>query len=382
MKFSDIISKEEVNKGRQYELDIAKAFLIFSLAIVHLFCECSDPETMYNGLPYFFDSVIGGPWGAPVFIFCMGVGLAYSRHDQPKQLIMRGLGLGLTGLILNTCRFLIPSLVGYAITGNKEMYITPLPYRFFEGDILQFACFAMILMGICKNFKMKPFAIWILGLILNILSCFISNTDYGNPVLNVCIGYITGAEDAGKNVLTNFPLIVWFFVYASGFLFAYVIKRIKNKKAFYGIILPICVIPVAIVFPYEYYNRIEMMGGPGDNVFYHAKTYDVILCLLAIMSMIAVSYFISLILPEKIMKVICGISKNITIVYFIQWILVWWTANVFIYIIRGAHSGSQYMSSLPTLLLGILLSIISIVLAELVSRHRKKKENAKKAEQV
>ena len=373
MKLTGIISNQIVNKGRQKELDIAKAFLIFSLAVVHTFCECSDPESLYSGLPYFFDSVIGGPWGAPVFIFCMGIGLSYSSHSSAAELAKRGLKLGLMGYILNTCRFLIPSILGYIITGDHAMYMELLPYRFFEDDILQFACLAMLLMAACKHYNLKPLVIWIIGLVLNLISNFISNADYGNPVLNIAIGHITGTEAADGKVFTNFPLIVWFFVYASGYLFSYIIKRISNKKLFYGILIPICVIPIAIIFPYEYKNRINMMGGPGDNVFYHAKTYDILLCLLAIMSMIAVGYFISLILSDKIMDGITRISKNITVVYLIQWVVVWWFADFFLYIFRG----SKYMSSIPTLYIGVTISVVSILLAEVWSKHEQKKKESK-----
>ena len=71
------------------------------------------------------------------------------------------------------------------------------------------------------------------------------------------------------------------------------------------------------------------------------------------------------------MRVISSISKNITIVYFIQWVLVWWTANVVIYI----ACGSKYLTSLQSLILGLSLSVLSVVLAEVWVRFRNEKKH-------
>ncbi len=361
MKLEDIISKEAVNKGRQNELDIAKAFLIFSLAVVHTFCECSTPEALWKGMPYFFDSVIGGPWGAPVFMFCMGIGLAYSRHNNPSDLAKRGLKIGLMGIGLNICRYLIPSLVGYLFTGDKEFYIDRLPDRFFGNDILQFACLAMLLMALLTYLHLKPVHIWIVSFVLSIISNFITGRDFGNHVINIIMGHLIGTEDARYTVFSDFPLIIWFFMYTTGYMFALLLKRIKAKKLIYGLIIPILGIPVILIFRYQYYNGIGMMGGPRDNVFYHMRTYEMLLCIMAALVMFAVSYFIGLVLPDKIMQVITNISKNITEVYVVQWTIVWWFANVFLMIIRK----SKYMESVPTLIAGIIISIISIIIADL-----------------
>ena len=369
MKLEDIISKEAVNKGRQKELDIAKAFLIFSLAVVHTFCECSTPEALWKGMPYFFDSVIGGPWGAPVFMFCMGIGLSYSKHNSAAELAKRGLMIGLMGIGLNVCRYLIPSMVGFLFLGDKEFYIDRLPYLFFGNDILQFACLAMLLMALLEYLKLKPFQIWLVSLVLSIISNFVTGRDFGNHAVNIILGHFIGTEDSTHMVLSDFPLIIWFFMYTSGYIAAFVLKRIKAKKLVYGLIILLSTVPIVLSLKYQYDHGIGMMGGPGDNVFYHMKTYEMALCIVAALFMFAVSYFISLILPDKIMDGITAISKNITEVYIIQWTIVWWFANVFLMIIRK----SKYMDSIPTLIAGVIISIMSIVLADLWKKSRVKK---------
>ena len=51
MAISDLFSDEKVNTGRQVELDIAKAFAII-----------------------FFGNVLGRPYAAVIFMFCMVLG--------------------------------------------------------------------------------------------------------------------------------------------------------------------------------------------------------------------------------------------------------------------------------------------------------------------
>ena len=78
MKLKDrIFSKEEINTERQWELDLARAVIIFCLALIHCTIECTSDEGLTSGIPYLFDTVIGGPFSAPMYMFVMGVGMAY-----------------------------------------------------------------------------------------------------------------------------------------------------------------------------------------------------------------------------------------------------------------------------------------------------------------
>ena len=91
MKLKDkIFSHEAINTSRQWELDLARAFLIFCLGLVHVTIECTTDEGLCSGIPYLFDSIIGGPLGAPMFMFVMGVGLSYTIRNTPKDHFIRG----------------------------------------------------------------------------------------------------------------------------------------------------------------------------------------------------------------------------------------------------------------------------------------------------
>lgn len=359
---------------RQPEVDMAKAIVIFFLATIHVFVECSTDEQLWEGLPYFFDSILGGPWAAPMFIFSMGIGLAFTTKNKPKDLFLRGLNILLVGTFLNLLRFLVPSLFGFVITKDAEFYLEPLAFRVFGNDLLQFAALAMLLMGLLKLLKLTPWKVFFVGLAMSIISMFLNNTWTSSIPLNILLGHFIGVDDGAETVMSDFPLMVWFIVYAAGLVFGGYLKKMKNKKKFYLCVSIPCFIITTAVYIIEYFGEFGMMGGPGANVFYHLTTPEVFLCIGTEFAMLGFYYLIVQYLPKKVMAVIEGISRNVTIVYAIQWVLVWWVADVFIYIFRG----SKYLPSWQSLILGLVLSTVSVVFAELWSRSHRNHQLAKK----
>ena len=143
-----IFSEKVVNDGRQKELDMAKALMIFCLAFIHVTIECTPEEKLVSGIPYLFDSVIGGPFSAPMYMFAMGFGMAYVKDQRAEDFVIRGIKLAILGIVLNLCRFFIPFVLGYISTGDYDKFIAALPYRVFGNDILQFESLAMMIMGL------------------------------------------------------------------------------------------------------------------------------------------------------------------------------------------------------------------------------------------
>lgn len=369
MSKSAFLADNEVNTGRQEELDIMKAIIIFFLAGIHCFVECTTNEDLNYGIPYFFDSVLGGPLAAPMFIFMMGIGLSYSKRNDADHLFKRSIHIFITAIALNVARFLIPSLIGYAVSKDYKMYIEHLPYKFFGNDLLNFAFLAMLLMSLMRYLKLKPWTIWFIALGLNLFAMVFNSLDFNNVYLNVILGHFIGVQVEEEIVVSDFPLLIWFFMYASGYVYGGYLKRMKDRGKFYKYVSPVSLILVLVIYPVEYYGHFGMMGGKGANVFYHMKTPEMILCILNVFALAGVYYLIKDRIPDKLKDVILRTSKNITIVYFIQWVLVWWTINLFIYLIRG----SKYLTPIPGLILGIILGFASVILADLWSESRKKK---------
>ncbi|MBR2589939.1 MAG: acyltransferase family protein [Clostridia bacterium] len=374
--FNRIYSPQPCNTGRQFELDVFRFILIYRLAVVHVFVDASPPAALDTlGVPYYFDSIVGGVIGAPRFMIMMGIGLAYSTHSAPQLLFKRGLKLGAVGLLLNVFRYLIPSFIGYWITGDAAHYLKPLPYLFFGNDILQFAALAMLLMALLLYLKLTPGKIFLIALGLSILGTIFRSVDCQNTVLNIVLSHFVGVETVSGEpfIYSDFPLITWFIFYAFGYIFGHFYRHIKDKKAFYLLVSPICLVIAVAFCTWEIVGGFGMMMGEGDNVFYHMHTIEAFICIIACVGTLIVSYALSLVIPASWRKPITMVSRNVNAIYCIHWVLVWWTVDLALYCIKG----DPYLSPLPAYLLGLVLSIVSMLLAHAWSQFKIKLKRKK-----
>jgi len=378
MKLDKYFTKEPCNTGRQFELDVFRFILIYRLAVVHVFVDGSPPAALdVLGIPYYFDSVVGGVIGPTRFMIMMGIGLAYTRHGSPKELFTRGVKLWVIGFLLNVFRYLIPSLVGYAASGDAEQFLAPLPYLFFGNDILQFASMAMMLMALLRYFKLTPAKIMAVSLVMSIVGTVFRSVDLHNNVLNVIGGHFFGVETESGDpyIYSDFPLLTWFIFYAFGYLFGCYYQRLKDKKRFYNIVSPICIVIAVAFCSWEIVGGFGMMMGEGANVFYHMTTPEAFICIIACIGFLIIPYYLAKIIPESWKKPMTSVSRNVNSIYCIHWVLVFWIVDVLLTLIKG----DPYLDPIPAYLLGLALSIISMLLAEVWS---KIKLNFKKRKQV
>ena len=84
----DLFSTDKINTNRQTELDIAKGFSIIFMIFIHTITIAMLFENTVSDAYYVIvGSILGGPFSAPVFMFCMGIGIIYSRNSQPNTMI-------------------------------------------------------------------------------------------------------------------------------------------------------------------------------------------------------------------------------------------------------------------------------------------------------
>ena len=357
-RFRNLFSETPVNDKRQSEVDMAKALVACCLAAIHVFVECSTDEVLDEyGIAYIFDSILGGPMAAPMFMFCMGIGLTYSRNNTPKRIFIRGLYILVMGFLLNTARYLIPSLIGYAITKDYVFYLSLLPYKFFGNDIWQFAGLAHIFMALLLKLGLKPLGTFNVSIVMSAGGVLFNGTKTDSNVLNVILGHFIGMGDEGR-IFSDFPLLLWFTIYSAGYVFGYYLIRTKDKDAFYRTItVPALVVSIGAML-LEVYLEIGMMGGSGANVFYHMTLPEAIVCEIFVIGLLGICHFAHKKLSDRAKRLIERTSRSLMAVYFIQWVLVWWTVDLFIYVIRG----DKYFDWPLGLLIGVILGFLSVVL--------------------
>lgn len=79
-------------------------------------------------------------------------------------------------------------------------------------------------------------------------------------------------------------------------------------------------------------------------------------------------------MPPKLFSVARSISENITPIYFIQWVLISFVVNLFMYVIRG----TTLLTPWQIIGVGTAISIAAIVIAHFYTTLTKKKKREQK----
>lgn len=353
-----ILAERPVNTGRQLDVDIAKAEMVIMLPFIHCIIECTSDEGLCSGIPYLFDTIIGGPFSGPMYLFAMGIGLVYSRKTTPGLQLKRGLILLGIFYLSNTCRFLIPYLIGYKISGDREQFIDPLFYRWLGNDVLLFAALAIITIAFFRYLGLSEKAMLGIAAAMTVTSSLIGDVDTHSMFGNIFLGYFIGTDDATGLVISDFPLMTWLIMPVAGMVFGRVLMRVKNKRAFYRIISPLPLIIALAYFPIGIHFGWGMFG-EGQNCYYHMKIWDVCICLCLDIGMLGVWYSMSRRLWIGAKEFFTEVSANITAIYCIHWVFVRTITNVILYIING----TQLLPLWETMLLSLAILIVSLIMA-------------------
>ena len=259
-------SAEEVNRGRQPELDVLKAVCIVCMILLHTYEDCAQE---YNAISIFLEytSIF---IGAAAFMICMGVGMHYSRHQTPKDYLIRGWELLTVSQLLNLARCSVPNLIAYWLTGEQFHIANAL--LVVQTDILTFVGFAFFLTALLKHWKVPVPGILGIGFVLNILALILQPVTKSpdNYLLSQLLGFfvVTDAE-------SYFPLLSYYVFVAFGFFIGEYYPRIRDKEALstrvLQICLPVCVLYYAIrmnvEFPFlpDFGSDLQYILNPGPD---------------------------------------------------------------------------------------------------------------------
>ena len=182
-------------------------------------------------LPYYVTvgSILGGPFSAPVFMFCMGIGIIYSSHTQPNMMIKRGIKLFLLGLLVNIFSFIIPHYLSQYILNSGNILPILGGLKLFYVDILEFAGFAFVILGIFKKMNLSNRQLLAAGIILSVLGFLLRFSDFGSVPLNILFGYFIGTSYE----FTAFPLFSWIIFPIAGYFYGHYFIRTKDKSRFF-----------------------------------------------------------------------------------------------------------------------------------------------------
>lgn len=368
-RFYDMMfTREETNVGRQVELDITRTLCIFFMVILHVFEDLYRTTAEMNSLfGNFLMYYLAGFTGAGTFMLCMGLGFGYTRHSESKDFIKRGIIIFILSYVLNFLRtFTYIFFVSRYVDASERLYMTT--YGLFEVDIMQFAGLALIVFGLFKLAKMKPWHMFVIAFSLSLGSTLFillhGQVTTGSIAIDALLSlffpmwFITEAD-----YISFFPLVCYLIFPISGYCLSYYYKRLKNKNIFFGVALGLALIAI---LAYVLINPFEKQAGlfrPNDIGYYHIYTWDALVNIITSTGLIGLCYFVSLILPKFILTGCHDISKNINKVYCISWVIL--LNGIAIYELVHVKKGLEppAVADWITILLGIGVFVISVLIA-------------------
>ena len=352
MYLNNLFSDEKVNTGRQVELDIAKALSIIFMVFVHVvWVMLSFKNCLSSGYVLLFSNILGRPCAAPVFMFCMGVGIVYSRRSQWDKMIKRGATLLLAGIGVNVFEFFIPYYVYGFLFGSWDVFTIAGGLLLFCVDILAFAGLSFILLGISKKFNISNKHLIIIAIAMSIIGSFLRFTDFGVPVLNLFFGYFIGS----KGGFTAFPLFNWFIIPVVGYVWGQYFIRAKDKGQFFKYW------PIYLIIALAYFVvSTQITNGflTEIHLYYFMTTIDALFCLLYAHANIGLCYYLIKYLPDSVIKAFSTLSRNIINIYVIQWLFVPLIIIFVAYIFKGISFADWMAAIIAIFVLGFSTEIV------------------------
>jgi len=325
------LSKEKVNTGRQVEIDLLKAFtVVFSMIIIHVFDY--DTVGLDNNFTWWLDTIFGGIFAAPVFMFCMGLGMVYSRNSDPRQTMIRGLKLLTIGQVLNLFRYTLIFAVQALL--EREYDFRPAQALNFSSDIMQLAGLSFLLMGLLCKLNLKNWVILLIAVLMNICGMLLEGVQTGCYAFDQLLGFFWGTDTE-----SFFPLFNWFIFIASGRCFGEFYQRLKSKTGFYLVSAPLALLVFCVIWYFQKHTACTVFNSFDTHGFSWIGLPDAISVIFMMPLAFGIFYLLSRILPEKTIKVLSHPSKHINQYYCVSW---WWI--MIIYLGVWANSTEALMS--------------------------------------
>ncbi len=329
--------------GRLRFLDIARGLAIVFMVFQHvqLLFAVGSGEDSALGVTFL---LLGTAPAAPVFMVAMGFLFGSSTRTGVRSGVVRGLQLFALGYALNLLRFVLPLLV----RGDPqaiELFGGTWWGAFFEIDILQLAGLSLIVLGPVKRYAHDPRLVLALAVAVAVVSPLLWGVGGGSVVLDPLWGL-------GEWV--SFPLFPWLAYPLLGLALAgFTVQatsadRLMRAWALAGAAAVLA--GAALVMLVTASAGILVFGD------YYRSGLPVQLLLAG---------FVLLWLPllwwldrrlawRAVPRYLTSLSRNITAVYLIQWVLVGWLA-----IGLGVFDQPSWLAAL----LGVPILVASHVLA-------------------
>ena len=324
--------KAETQKtSRRYELELLKALAIISMIICHPVIRLGIHNPGYEKeFLFFLGQDIFGNYlcVAHAFMFAMGFGIVFTRKNTPKELMLRGVKIYLLGYVLNFFRYGIFNLTEAIFTGE------------FRSDMLAIAG------------------------VLSVIGSVIPAIDTGNFAGNWLLGHFVYTDPEA----CTFVFFNWYIFVAIGMVFGSILRKTEDTDRLYKrlLIVSCCVMVVYITLTFIFGVYFLCR----DHNYYMLSLPEAAGLLSIDLSFLSAFYFLLKRVPASKLRVFLDMSRNITPIYFIHWIILGFVDSIFCYLLDITFPWPVIY------LIGVVLSILSSWIANLWAG-RKRRAKAK-----
>lgn len=325
-------------------LALARGFIVLIMPAVHTTLLYSTADVKRGPLGILLGFLAEQP-GAQLFMFMMGIFIAYGRQKSFAEVIRRVFYLLMAAYLLNFIRLVLPFYCGWLpnefLTGNNVVIDGHTPIRLLlTGDILQLAAIAYF---VCQGFmqlKQTFFALSAGIILILLVSPMLWPIQTKNPLLQNILGLFNGLPPT-----VFFPVFPWLCYPVAGVLAGFLWQKyLTASKTVAWLSSTVIIITAGLVLatfePVKWNSNFYRLG-PGGTLFH----------LGAVMLWIALFVWAAKKTPANaFFRLLSWLSNHITVVYFTQWILIMWLLPVF---------GYEQLSVSETLFTILLTSFIS-----------------------
>ncbi|WP_300489155.1 heparan-alpha-glucosaminide N-acetyltransferase domain-containing protein [Flavobacterium sp.] len=314
------MSNDQVKKGRFIPIDMLKTMAVFIMILTHVLIMYASEATILTDFTKWLLFIVEGI-GAPAFVFCMGVSIVLSGKKNTGDILKRSIKLFITGYLLNILKF-YPTIKVLQVfpealfTETQRQNDTEGLIGFLlVGDILQFAAIAYVICHFVMPY-VRRFSY------LGVLLCtgiFITapyfynyeNTDYFLSFLY------------GTSFNVYFPLLPWigyaFLGLSVGFWINNMTLKTEQHRFFLYLAIAGGLLFIAgfgsFDFNIEHYFTTD---------YYHRTTGILAMYSGELFLFLSAMYFIAYKLPGQMIRFFTFCSQNVTNIYIIQWVLIYW----------------------------------------------------------
>ena len=318
----------QLRSARHPELDIAKAIGICGMVLVHVFFNyyisyLDQPNELFRRTVLF----LGRFPAAPLFMFCLGVGVALSRRNSPKALLSRGIRTFLIAYVLvNLVNELIPMLAdalfrGTVPFGSFRALIQAIPAMLYV-DVLQCAAMAFLFFAVVQYFALSDWLVLACGVVCSVLGMVLPRLiSVQGTFFQAILGLLWGTyEDS------YFPFFSWILFPCAGYCFC---KRLlipcENKGKMYGamglagaaVYVVLSVLGLVLGISFGNFGELHLESGS----YFHMNLYGSVTVLGFLMAWLWLCYLAAWVLPGWALALFQRLSKHITPVYVIHYVI-------------------------------------------------------------